>query len=281
MTLLVTGASGFLGRHVVEDLSTESHPVIAVNGPSRKPLNIPSVSLYEWDELSQITEQPSAVISCHATVCSGAVVQKSIDLYEGNVRSTECVLAQFPQSRHIYCSTVSVYEKGSGVVEEDSLLAPISEYALSKLWGERVIARVENHAVVRFSSLYGKGMQEHTLIPNYVRHALETGEIPVLGKGARRQNYLHVQDAIKLLLQVAKSDISGIFLGTGICEYSNLEIAEMIAAETGAKIVFTKEDHSISLCYDNTQTRSLLNWHPEIEIETGVREYIQWKREQS
>ncbi len=281
MTLLVTGVSGFLGQHTVRELSTRGYSVIAVNGPSGKPVQIPSVPLYTWEGLSQIEEKASVVISCHASVASGATTQESVELFCGNVTSTERVLAQFPESRHVYCSTVSVYEQGSGVVTEDSALDPVSEYALSKLWGERVMARVENHAIVRFPSLYGVGMKERTLIPNYVRQALETGEILVWGKGVRRQNYLHVQDAARLLLQVAKTDICGLFLGTGICEYSNLEIAEIVAGETGAKIIFTREDHSVSLCYDNVQTRSLVNWNPEIGIEAGIRDYIQWKRKQS
>src|SRR5690554_5805375 len=116
MTLLVTGVSGFLGQHTMEDLVCREQPVIAVNGPSGKPASFPSIPLYAWSQLSQMQEQPDAVISCHASVASGREMQGISELFQGNVISTDRVVNQFPAARHVYCSTVSVYEQGRGVV---------------------------------------------------------------------------------------------------------------------------------------------------------------------
>ncbi len=280
MKYLVTGATGFLGQYVVDQLFHAGYQVTAVGGTTGKSLHNDRVALYSWEHLGQIDVQPDVIIACHAAVSSGATALSREVLFQGNVVSTERFMQQFPSARYVYCSSISVYKPAVEAITENSCLHPLTDYALSKLWGEHVAMGAKSHAVVRFSSLYGEEMRERTLIPNYINQAMQNGEIPVWGKGLRRQNYLHVRDAARLLCQVAQSDHCGVFLGTGEGEHSNLEIAEMIAGETGAKIVFTGEDPSASYRYDNHQTRTLISWSPSVSIQTGIREYIQWKRKQ-
>ncbi len=68
------------------------------------------------------------------------------------------------------------------------------------------------------------------------------------------------------------------FLGVGEDHLSNLEVAEIVAKETGAKIKFVKEDNSSSFFYNNDYTKSKLNWKAETNIEIGIRQYIKWKK---
>jgi nucleoside-diphosphate-sugar epimerase len=77
------------------------------------------------------------------------------------------------------------------------------------------------------------------------------------------------------------STANGTFLGTSGGSWSNNEIAEIIAGATGAKIQWVNQDNSVSSFFDNSSTKSQLNWRPLVEIEHGIKQYLEWKRKQS
>ena len=71
-----------------------------------------------------------------------------------------------------------------------------------------------------------------------------------------------------------------ILLAVNNVEYSNLELASTIAKLTNSKIEFILEDNSISVCFDNKITQSLLNWVPQANLEQELVNYIKWKQKQ-
>lgn len=272
MKILISGVSGFLGRHLralcdgheTVGLTTSAHP----SGTS---------GLWRFDALASLDFQPDAVIHCHAAVVSGKTQLDQNALYEGNVHATKKLVSRFPEARHVYAATVSVYGNNFGKADETTPPAPANAYAQSKLDGEAVVAAAKNYAIVRFSSLYGPGMKDDTLIPNYTNQALQ-GQIQVWGDGSRKQSYLAVQDAARLLLQLAEDNAVGIFLGTARQTYSNLEVAQLLAEETGAEIVFVHQDASLSVDYDPSFTQNTVNWQPQMPLAEGLKTYLSWKK---
>lgn len=277
MDIVISGIGGFLGSHLARFFSME-HKVAGISTSRPKAGNI---AVFGFDELDQI-QNPEVIVHCHAAVASGTTVLEAGTLFEANVAATQQITGQFPLAKHLYISSVSVYGNPGEIISEDTLANPQTDYAKSKFEAEQVIARQQKSAIVRLSSLYGNGMKENTLIPNYVNQALENNQIEVWGTGERRQNYFHVNDAATLIEAIIEKDKwhNQVYLGVSEKEFSNLEIAQMIASETGAPIVHKNNDNAVSVQYNNAFTQNNLNWHQETQTADAIKAYIQWKKRQ-
>lgn len=279
MLIAVTGVSGFLGSNVVEFFS-KNHDVIRISN------SIPaeySASVYNFSDLQDISPMPEVIIHCHAAVSSGTNEVDYQTLFDGNVTATHKIVNQFPLAKHIYISTCSIYDPASSIKIETSNILPATEYAISKLWAENIVLQSNNSIIIRLSSLYGIGMKENTILPNYINQALENNKIKVWGKGTRKQNYIHVTDVVHLIDKIIQKNIwdKKIYLGVGNKEYSNIELAKMISDITNAEIVFVNDDKSSSNQFDNSHTRNELNWMPLADISSEIKKIIEWKQKQS
>lgn len=277
MKIAITGINGFLGSHVA-DYFTSKHQVFGISTSANQTQNFP---VFRYDQLHAI-DAPDVIVHCHAAVASGKTFPNNQTLFEGNVSSTEKVIAAFPNCKHLYVSSVSIYENQGKPISEDAAIRPTSSYAISKYWGEITALKAEKSIVLRMSSLFGNGMKEDTLIPNYCNQAIQNRQIEVWGTGARKQNYCHVADAVQIIDAIVAKDVwtSQIYLGVSSQEYANIEIAKIIAQETGATIVNLNQDNSQSVHYDNSFTINSLNLQQNSNIKGNIKSYIEWKKRQ-
>jgi UDP-glucose 4-epimerase len=242
---------------------------------------IDGIPVYCSDNLETIDFTFDIVIICHAAVASGTTILSNNLLYNINVSLTERIVNKFKESFVIYTSTASVYDKDLNLIIESSCLNPQSNYALSKLWGEKVVSFHEKHSILRISSMFGIGMKENTLIPNYVNQALKKGIIEIWGTGERLQNYIHVEDVVKYINLIISDQVNlygQLILAVDKNQFSNLDIAKMISNITNAEIKFINEDNSSSFCYNNKYSATLLRWTPEEDIKKRLQSYIEWKQ---
>lgn len=279
MKILITGIYGFLGRHLAERLA-DTHNVIGLyNTPRQVDF---SRGIKCVNQLDLIEEAPDVIIMCHAAVASGNVLIEKEKLFDSNVDFTRQVVEKFSTAKMIFISSVSVFGSYNGIIDEKKAPSPESDYALSKLQGENEVLKNPNGSIVRFSSLYGNGMKENTLIPNYCNQALHSKVIQVWGDGARFQNYIHVDDAVNLIEKMIFHDkkIDFPVLGVSSKEYSNIEVAKIISDFTGSKISHLNEDKALSFYYNNELTQKVLNWQSETELKIGLKQYLEWKEKQ-
>jgi nucleoside-diphosphate-sugar epimerase len=204
-------------------------------------------------------------------------------LYDVNVGLVEKIVDAYPAARIIFCSTVSVYRPENNVVHQETSAAdPQNEYALSKLWAEKILARKAGNACIfRISSLTGRGMKENTFMPVIIGKALKEKEITLFGDGAREQNYIHVADLAAMIDAALEKNTGGIFLGVGSGSHSNLEVAEKVRQKLpGTKITFFGSDESRSYRFNAARTYHQLGYTPKKNIDTIIDELIVWKTEQ-
>jgi nucleoside-diphosphate-sugar epimerase len=279
MLIAITGITGFLGSKAVESLSAN----YGVMGISHSISNHPIFPVFSFQYLEKIHSVPDVILHCHAAVSSGINSVDKETLFEGNVVATEKIINAFPKAKHIYISSTSIYEQSDEMKTELSKSAPVSDYAVSKLQAEYLVLKTDKAVVVRLSSLYGIGMKENTIIPNYINQALTNHVIEVWGTGGRMQNYIHVTDVINLIEQVIQRDIwdKKIYLGVSDKEYSNVDLAQLISNFTNAEIKFVNSDSSLSNHFDNRFTRNELNWQPLADISSEIKKIIEWKQKQS
>lgn len=276
MNILISGYKGFLGSVLWNNLSI-NHDLIGV----AREQSVKDMKSYSSNQISSIQEIPDIVIMCHAAVASGRDNIGTKELFDSNVQTTKQLVQQFPNSYLIYISSISVYGSSQELLTEQSAPCPETEYAISKLWAEKCVSQAKNYAILRLTSLYGNGMKENTIIPNFVNQAISKGEVEVWGTGERRQNYIHNEEVIEYIEKLISTQETGIFVASAEQEFSNIELAKLIAEETSAIINFKGNDNSKSIQIDNYITRRALSIKNKKDFKEGIKEYIQWKRKQS
>jgi UDP-glucose 4-epimerase len=278
MKIIVTGHKGFLGSSLIRKLNF-SYEIIGIS----RNLSSPNYNIKEYlpSELMFIKESPDVVIMCHAAISSGNLLLDNQLLFDSNVAFTSDLIKRFPKAYFLYISTISVYGFQNDVINEKSLISPISEYAISKVWGEKIVSNSKRFGILRLSSLYGSNMKENTIIPNYVSQALENGTIEVWGNGERKQNYFHISDAVSYIKKIIKNQKQGFFLGTSSKEFSNIELANYISNEIKASVKFVNSDNTKSMAFENKFTREELDITSEKDFHLGLKEYVHWKQKQS
>lgn len=275
-TIVVTGIKGFLGSHLWNALKDE----FTVLGIGRQTEQWNGTRIFSLADFPSEVE-PEFVILCHAAVSSGQE-QLPVEALEAvNVVQTRALVQRFNSAKLIYCSTVSIYQESEFSIVEKGIEKPQSPYAITKQMGENIVFTAPNAVVVRFSSLYGIGMKPNTIVPLYIHQALHQGEIQIWGTGQRRQNYLHVSDAVNCIEKILyhfQTVNHKVLLGVNTQEYSNLELGSTIAKLCGATLQFIREDFSKSWSFNNQITQKLLNWKPQVELQEGLSHYIAWKK---
>ena len=277
MKILITGIYGFLGTHLANKLA-ENHTVFGLYNTDKEVAFKENIVCFNKLELIDIV--PDVIIMCHAAVSSGSTNINKSELIETNVNFTKKIVKKFATIKSIYVSSVSIFGNQNEVVDEQTMLNPETDYALSKLLGEKEVSQNSDSVIIRFSSLYGNGMKENTLIPNYANQALDKKAIQVWGNGGRFQNYIHISDAVGLIEKTIahKSNINFPVLGVSSKEYSNDEVAKIISKLTNSAIEYINQDHSPSFHYNNKMTQKTLDWQSEIELENGLKQYLEWKK---
>lgn len=277
MKILITGIYGFLGSHLANHLA-KSHTVCGSYNFNTN-TNLDS-SILVFNDVNSIPFVPDVMVLCHAAVASGTNQLENSVLFQSNVVTTEALMKQFPNAKTIYVSSVSVLGTLGEKHNELSIEHPETPYAISKYWGEKTVLQNKNNSVIRLSSLYGEGMKENTLIPNYCNQSIQNNKIQIWGKGSRLQNYIHVADVVSLIERIIQTENNFEFpiLGVSSTEYTNLEVAKIISKYTQCEHEFVGEDTSKSFVYDNSLTQSKLNWQSEISLEEGIKKYLEWKK---
>lgn len=278
-TILISGIKGFLASHLFNLLKDN----FTVYGIGRTTELWNGIQIFSSSDLNTISIQPDFLVLCHAAVSSGQISLDEQQLFEVNVSLTKQLIVKFSSSKIICISSCSVYDIKTSLIQEESPINPQSDYAKTKLIAEKLVLDTSNATIIRLSSLYGVGMKENTIIPNYINQAIKNKVITVWGKGLREQNYIYVEDAcqfIILAIQNFDSAKNKTLLGVSKEEYSNIDLANIIAEYTSATIEFVNEDSATSFHYNNQKTCELLGWQPKTNFKAAIINYIQWKKEQ-
>lgn len=227
MKLVVTGAGGFLGHHVVDTLAAtdcEVIPTARVSADGCRALDLSeAVSITAF--LDDI--RPDAIINCAAI----------IDFASGTLGRQYPVNSLAPAVMGHWCSrngafllqvsTVAICGARTERIGTDSAANPDTDYAVSKDLAERMIAASgADHACVRFGGIFGSKGPAHLGINRVIADAREGTRPTVIGSGSAKRNYIHVSDAAALLADLGINRKAGIYTAGG---RQVLTIAEMLS----------------------------------------------------
>ena len=280
--VLVTGAGGFVGTHLVAALRDQGRRVVAhgrADGDIARSV-LPDEGIGHVIHLAGRSFVPDSWKDPHA-------------FYETNVLGTVNVL-ELCRRRAIPLTCVSSYVYGvprALPIAEDHPVAALNPYSHSKILAEEAVAYYAAHlgvqaTVVRPFNIYGPGQDGRFLVPTLIRQALDPALDCITVRDLRpRRDFLHVRDLASLLVATVSQPIAGVFnAGSG----ASIGIAELVADITAATgqpkpLVSAGEarpEEVFDVVADISRAARELGWAPRVAIGDGIRETVRWTQAQ-
>jgi nucleoside-diphosphate-sugar epimerase len=266
MRVLVTGASGFVGRALVEELrhggrAYEVHPLERRDGDLADE-GIAQQAIAETN--------PDVVVHSAARIGIDRCDEEPLLALRSNVLATARVARAAPKLA--YVSTADVYG-AADEADEETTPAPASLYALTKFWGEQVAEQYapSGLVVIRLANPYGPGSSG--ALPTMLRQAAEGEPVPAF-RGEER-TWLWIGDATRAIRLILESGQSGIFNVASDQPPVSLPAAARLTCElTGASPELVEEVDPPTgrvaprIAIDRLRA---IGWRPEVDLEQGLR----------
>jgi dTDP-glucose 4,6-dehydratase len=197
-----------------------------------------------------------------------------------------------PVHRFLQVSTDEVYGSlgSTGRFSETTPIAPNSPYSASKAAADMLV-RAYHHTfglptlITRCSNNYGPYQFPEKLIPLFVTNLLAGQKAPLYGDGQNVRDWIHVVDHCEAVLAVLdRASPGSVYNIGGECELRNIDIAQTILRELGcdeSMIQYVKDrpGHDRRYAMDIERIKKDLGWKPARRFEEGIRQTVQWYRE--
>lgn len=211
--VLVTGASGRLGRSLIPLLQSMGYTVRALAQRKEGIISLPQGILPYFGDLCDRKALRDACDGVQSVYHLASIVSqhkaKPENILRVNVEGTKCVIDAAEAAgagRFFFSSTVDVYgSKRHGVLTESSETRPNDMYGESKLLAEREIAEHGSmrNAIFRIAAIYGPGFEGSFF---KVMRAIKSGKILVIGSGTNVLALVHVRDLLEAFRLATASD---------------------------------------------------------------------------
>lgn len=230
---------------------------------------------------------PSAFMKTNVdgTFC---LLEAALDWWQSNGRD-----AAF---RFVHVSTDEVFGDlgpDDPVFDEHTAYTPSSPYSASKAASDH-LARAWQRTyglptlVTNCTNNYGPWQNAEKLIPTVIRKAILGAPIPIYGDGQNIRDWLYVEDHARGLIQACDAAPGSTLLFGARAERTNLALVKAICAvldeirpkatkyESQLDFVTDRKGHDRRYGVDPSSAETLIDWQPQLSLENGLRETVQW-----
>ncbi|MCK4244621.1 MAG: GDP-mannose 4,6-dehydratase [Candidatus Omnitrophica bacterium] len=310
--ILVTGGAGFIGSHLIDTLVQKGEEVVCLDSfdkfydPEIKEKNLSGVckkrnfilkrgDIRDEKFVKDIFNRFPIEKVVHLAARAGvrASLKDPILYADVNIGGTLNLL-KFSQKAKIRSfilgSSSSVYGLNARVPfnENDKLENPISPYAVSKIASEfygRLFQQVYGLPIIilRFFTVYGPRQRPEMAIHKFTELMERGEEIPVFGEGRIERDYTYISDIIKGILSTLQKDFNLETFNLGDSRVVKLTyLISILEAALGKKAKVKKlpeQPGDMPVTYaDITSAREKLSYKPMVQIEEGIKRFVEWYR---
>lgn len=265
----VTGANGFIGSHLIEQLEKSGHKYRSFHG-----------DLLDMGTLETFMQGCSQVIHL-----AGVFSNDFDQLMNVNVKGTRNVVEACKKhgvKRVIFSSTGAVYGEPlkEGISHEEDSLLPNTLYGLSKAYAEEYI-RFSSlpFVILRFPNVYGPNNQKG-VIYHFIDSIKKQKKVTIFGTGEQRRNFLFVEDAVTAILKALELSKNNEIFNIADKDAYSLNNLVLVLKETLSlkfEVDFRPADKSNQLqvlSESIEKARALLEWRPMVSISEGISKVI-------
>lgn len=297
-SVLVTGASGFIGSHLVEALvqrEADVHCLLLPDDPApnlaavRQALNIYRADLADLEAVQTVARaaRPEVVFHLAAAGVTNVHIDPTLAV-RVNVEGTLNLLAALDGQYRVFVNTGTCHEYGTNEppFREDQDPRPELPYAITKTATWRFCSRLHktmgwNIVTVRPFTVYGPRQAANTFIPACIR-AAQNGQDFDMTLGEQKRDLVYVEDVAEgfLCAAAAPQAIGGTFnLCTGQAA-SLYDVARLIVEQMGEPVSINRgalpyrAGEIWQLVGDNARARAILGWAPQVSLQDGLQRTI-------
>ena len=271
--LIVLGATGFVGGHVVGIARTLGWEVL---GLSSKDLDLTSPTGVET--LSKILRDGDTVVHAAAVVPA----RNSVDVSQNLLMTQSVVDAILGHeiAQLVVISSDAVYGSESGVVTEASTCSPDSMHGIMSLAREMVCGEVKVpvFTIVRPTAIYGTGDPHNSYGPNrFIKQMIDSGEITFFGEGAAIRDHVFIDDVTDVIVRAITMRQSGVINIASGESISFVALAELIcqSGPDGSRVASVGSEPLPT--FRNYDISNLLRWFPDfypVSLPVGMRRLV-------
>lgn len=286
---LVTGAGGFVGRHLCARLVADGWDVWGTVRPGASaPAGVQplAVDLTDPAALTDAVRRAAPDVAFHlaAARAKADATERAATAAVNTGSGLHLVEALPPSCRAVVrLGSSTEYAEVDGPMDETAPLRPRGFFGATKAAGSLLLAataaeRGIRSAVLRAFQVYGPADQPGRFVPTVLRAARSGEEVPLTGPGQRR-DWVHVDDVVAAcVLAAAADDLPAgqvLNLGTGV-QTANEELVALAAQVTGREIRTRVGAHpgrswdASSWVCDPSLARELIGWEPLLDLRAGL-----------
>lgn len=298
-TVLVTGGNGAVGYNLVAELKKTSEVIVVDNLSSgSQKCALDGVSYFYFDirdteKLEQIfsKENIDTVYHLAANFANQSSVDfpfLDLDVNGRGILNLLFIAKKYNVRRFVYTSSSCVYGGQAGSLSENSPIMLDTPYAITKYLGENYCEYFVSICdmsidVYRLFNSYGPGEfsgKYRNVMPNFIFRSLSNDDLIITGTGDESRDFTYVGDIVSaLLLEGSKGyNVFNVGFGTSTKIY-DLASAILLETDSKSKIVFTGRrewDHVFTRLSDTSKIRHERGWEPKVDIEEGLKLYVNW-----
>lgn len=291
--VLVTGAAGFLARHLIPELLGRGANVTGLSlekSPSQNMQRNFSYINLDLKDKNRLKEEiknikPQKIFHLAAYPDKEAVFENTDECIQNNIQGTLNLIHSLDNTGYDSFIHIGSYKEYSGSkmpFKETDALFPISSYAISKACAEmfcRAYHQLYGLPLVslRFPTIYGPEQHGQNLIPYLISSCLSVSQLK-LTKGEQKRELIYISDVIDALLKASlsrKAHGEIINIGTNK-EYTIREIVNLIIKLTNSKIkpewgaIPYRKNEIWNMKGNNKKAKDILGWKPKTSLRQGL-----------
>jgi UDP-glucose 4-epimerase len=294
VVVLVTGGSGFIGRHIVDRLIEDAYEVrvLDIKKPHRDEVEWVKVDLMNKEDLIGACRDAEYVFHLAAVSDVNVALSKPelcVGVNEVGTLNVLQAAQALEVERVILASTTWVYGRTEGVATEEMIIPPPDHlYTATKIAQEHLVLSWSKHyglpyTILRYDIPYGPGMRLNMAIARFVWKAMRGQPVTVYGDGSQGRCFIYIEDlavgnvaALSHSAENATVNLAGkefVSLTDVVEELKNIFPHIQVRYDRERQADFRGVRVGIQ------KAAKLLGWEPKIAFREGLRKYAEYIRD--
>jgi len=294
---IVTGGSGFIGSHIVDELINEGHDVVVIdnNSNQRNPIINPKAIYHDLDisnfnnqnQIEDILQKSSGVFHCAASIDVQESIKYPYEYEKNNTIGTLNILQAAVKTntkRLIYSSSAAVYGDTNKVpIKESCAISPISPYGAQKYYGEimcNVFSKLHGleTCCLRYFNAFGERQKisgAYATVIGIFKYQIENNlPLTITGDGEQKRDFIYVKDLAKAnyLSMMSNNKFYGEVFNLGFgSSFTINEIASCFKSEK--KYIPAVKEPRESLAFIK-KANEFLDWYPKTNVKKWIKDNL-------